>query len=83
MQLDFFVLTLNQVQDNMAAILAETLAIAKPLSAVLVKTLHHRVAVVDSAVRAVVLGKGGPVIGLNVCILVYTGVSIGVNRGDA
>ena len=48
MQLDHFVLRFDKVEDNVAAILVESLAIAEPLLAL--NALHYGLWVVNTAV---------------------------------
>ena len=56
-------LGLDQVENNMAAVLILSLAIAEPLVAVLVKTLNHGLRVVDPAVGTRMRWQCGEVIG--------------------
>ena len=54
-QTNFLVLRLDQVKHEVTAVIAEALSIAKPLVAVLLKTLGDRVGVMNSAVSAMVV----------------------------
>ncbi len=58
-------LSLNQMEHNVTAILVESFTIAEPLATVLVKALDHSIHIVNTAISTFVRRKIVEIIGLN------------------